>query len=302
MDGDISLFGTVKDQYGKSITGVKLEIQITRFPEDYRQNVRKIFVSPLSEAEQLKALNLEEQSLEVLSGADGRFSVVGKKGHLLTITRLNKEGYTAALKNRMGFGYGKNLKDGNHGAAEYWNTKSDLVLVMWKEEQAVRLVEYAKNIFYLEQTNTLRRINLFHRDHAKEGEFADLVISRTVLSPGASRSSALFRYVFEVPDGGSQWTLDPVAYKAPETGYSGRLEWESRGHPSGAGEKRKLYIRSRVGRVYASLEITFMDRGMLIKGFVNGDGSSVLAPSESNLIRGGTEILEKDEGTRGAKH
>lgn len=88
-DADITFFGCVIDQNGHGVGGATVHYQLER--------------AGLLMAEG-KIVN-NNQKANALSSADGSFSVKGQKGLVITVLKIEKEGYRYVGRNASSFGY-----------------------------------------------------------------------------------------------------------------------------------------------------------------------------------------------------
>jgi hypothetical protein len=290
-DGLINFYGKVTDAAGSPLSGVEVKAKITGYSSSFPMRVVKALTAG-SESEAGRAMSPAAETIRMVSAADGKFSLTGKRGHSVLIEGVNKAGYSIGSEYRADFRYGKDLGEGGHRADEYWTPASRFTLVMWKVEPGTRLISSKRNLFAESHTNIFARINLFRPVSTNDQEFADIELKR---SPWDGKAH---KWELSVSNGGSQWTAEAQPFQAPERGYQQRLEWFYVPKGTQHEDVRKIYIKAREGRVYGVLTMKVALSGIVLEWVINPLGFRNLSGNETNTIKDLDEIKRLNLATQ----
>lgn len=251
----IAFYGRVIDQSDEPVVGANIELQI-------QQIVR---------TRSDMTVNVGEPETPITDN-DGRFELIGKKGLMVAIDTIKKEGYQLSENAKRHFPYNSETPAPDPG--------SPAVFRMWKKQGADRL-EVGDEIYGLVPNGRQNTLNfLAHTKTEGVQPEGDLIVSVQRPEHVAPKEKYDWSCTFQVTGGGLVESSDEFFNLAPETGYQPRIEVHmDADEPNWAPNvKKKFYLQSRGGSLYGHLEIElvaqYRDKSALwIKYFVNPTGS-----------------------------
>lgn len=265
---EIEFWGKVVDQYNEPVG----DVEVTATTTSHR-------IPPAGFKPQLVG------TYEARSDASGIFFIKAPAGRGFTIERMAKPGYLLPpdLQKRRGslFWYNYDQLDPkafNPAAGE------PVVFHLWKLGQPEQLV--GGEIFYgVVPDGTINTIDLLTKKHAPGETAGDIRVSiqRPADVKWGDRDYD-WSWRIEGVDGGLIETDDEFMFRAPEEGYQPSIEVKvSPGPDWHEDSHRRLYLRSRAGRVFARLEVevlaNYRNKAVFsVKYFANPKGSRSLEP------------------------
>jgi hypothetical protein len=218
-----------------------------------------------------KIINLE-------SGIDGKFSITGELGDLLTIEQILKPGYELSRKARRDFGYNlsENITPDSNGP---------ILFKMWKKvpPQALRTSELSR--IGIPCDGTAKFFDLEKGETVVSGGQIKVIFVRdpVVLPPGNTRFDWHARV--EMTSGGIQLANDEFGYLAPESGYESILQFDAnKEDPTWTSilEKDFYFVtgQGKYGRVHFRLRTNYQapPTGLTLDIVSNPSGSRSLQP------------------------
>jgi hypothetical protein len=259
-NGRIDFWGIVVDQDNRPLPGVEITLEA------------RVWTLGLK-------LGADFPKFSRTSGPDGRFELTGLKGDVLDVMSFSKPGYRQSMEGeqgRIGFSYHGSPKDFVPDPA------NPVVLRLWKEKGAERLLSHQQNSAPLIPDGSTMRIDLISGRQSANGAHLALRLWRDPLQIDRSimRNNFSWRMEISAPGGGLQWRLDPFGFEAPESGYEPTLiigqttddpDWISN-------IDTEVYIRTAQGyycRVHIELNLSSQPPPcyLVLSSFLNPSGS-----------------------------
>ena len=234
----VRFFGQVIDQDGAPLPGVKVRLSLKRTEETLPGMSRDV-------------LNYIDET----SDARGLFGLTGKSGSLLMVQSLEKSGYDAPYVGNRAFWYEEIVAGRKFTPDE---AKPELFR-MWKKVGAERLA-HADKFYGIVPDGRSYTVDMLNEKKTEGGAAGDFKVSIRRPQPVAAGAKYDWGCVVEGIGGGVIETQDEFMYRAPESGYLSRYEvnvsasdpqWSDRA-------QRRLYLKSRDGRVYARMDIEIL--------------------------------------------
>jgi len=239
----VEFYGKVIDQDGRPVPGVTIEFELV----GYNENFLKIFAAAKIGDEERRT------RLRATSDNDGLFSIKGVTGRMLGLKEVQKEGYGPLMVEKGMFVYDPYLQDLFHP-----DPQKPVVFHLWKKGPTDPLIKTEES-FKIISDGRIYTVDLLKRKIA-EGTSAtgDLRVQVKCPEKVDRKTPYLWSFIIDSIEGGILETNDPFPYRAPDSGYEPGYEvimdpaaskWK--------GEvKRQFYVKSRGGKVHASVEVT----------------------------------------------
>lgn len=254
----VQFWGKVVDQDSAPLPSVKVRVSIKHTVETVPGSTRDVF-----------------NHIDLVTDSQGLFSITGRKGALLGIEELKKEGYEAPYTGNRAYWYAPPIVTMQFTP----DAARPEVFRMWKKSGAEKLVVGDK--FYgIVPDGRSYAIDLFDEKKIEGSNVGDFKISirRPVqISPGSKYD---WNCTIEGIGGGVIETRDEFMYRAPESGYQPRYEVAvSSSNPQWSDRAtRRLYLKSNDGKAYARLEVeifaNYQDKAVFsVKYHANPHGS-----------------------------
>lgn len=225
---------------------------------------------------------------EIRSSNDGTFSIQRVHGKNLVV-RVTKDGYYEYQDARRGFQY---AGPGDHFAPD--KDKPEIFRLRKKGQQEPLIITGGS--IKLPKDGTPVEISLLNGRQTLQGQ-GDLVVRAwSETDKKAPHGEFPWRFVFEVPQGGLQPSKEEFAFKAPESGYTTKLEQQF--IPSTQGWRSRLegssFLKNRDGH-YALVHWEMIPGGshfIYLRSRLNPTGSRVLEADEKSWY----EAVSKGQG------
>jgi hypothetical protein len=270
QDVDVSFFGKVLDDHDAPVEGARINANIMHFDPD----PQKLFG--------------ESKTIELISDANGFYSIEHEKGRSFYITSISKEGYDGSmLKEERGFNYSGPGYD-EHGTLKPFVANKKFPVVF-------RIRKQGEISFLLYKTDWVCQISARESGAERGYDFIRDMPVRDLAKPFFDgeplASDLLMRATLNAED--AKWTVvlssgtagggiivsDQLLYEAPETGYQSQYIFMPEGRKPLAA--KYIYLRSRNPTIYSRLEIEYCT---VDKNFVRLRGRIVTNPyGERNL-------------------
>jgi len=252
----IEFYGLVIDQDERPLSGVK------------------IVLSAMHAIEALPGVRgSHSEEIVRVTDSTGRFSLTGASGNDVSVKSIELPGYELSPKTKRGFSY--------YGTQDIHKPEAQAPVVfhMWKLVGAERLITTDK--FYgVVPDGRSYAIDVLKAKKVEGGSTGDFKVSMKRPAQIAAGSKYDWSCLIDGIGGGVIETQDEFMYRAPETGYQSRYEvnvsasdaqWSDR-------VQRRLYLKSRDGKVYARLEVeilsSYQDNAVFsVKYYANPSGS-----------------------------
>ncbi len=283
-NGPVHFYAKVIDQNGAPVMNALMSSTLSIFDEG-------LFVK---DKDRVHDLNLQARS-----DSAGQLDIKHDSGSWLRIDTLEKDGYVWTHPGFGAFAFGP--LNGPKTPPDYANPAKRRTFQMWKKGETKPTLPILKR-FRIEEVDSEFAINLLSSERGAENTSKpDFQIKLRYLSPEAPRHQFDRRMTLEVPTGGLIATEDTYVFLAPEGPYEHQFEYIVRPDDlTSGGWKKKFYLKSREGRVYAGLEVRFtlFPHVIEITAIVNPNGSRNLEPDPAKQITDPEEIRRLDEQTR----
>lgn len=258
MNVPIAFWGKVVDQDGKPLAGAKVKI-----------GIRKWFVTVTLGAE---AKNIRH---EFVTGSDGIFTVSEPSGDVVSIEEISKEGYELSSKMVRAFNYGR---------GSVANPDNPALFAMWKRGEPQNLLKFDKDL-RIPYDGTPVTFDLLKgtRDVGANisGDLRITLLRTPLKIQLGRRENYDWTATIEAPNGEVIESVDEFMYRAPENGYSAKIEIKmSASDPLWSPNKSvALYFKSRSGQCYGRAIVEFRTgsdqptTGFTLKTAINSSGS-----------------------------
>jgi len=214
------------------------------------------------------------------------------------LEQLEKEGYLWNTPVFLSFSYDVHKPK---GTPDYMDPAKRVVFHMWRKGMTEPMIQCGKRV-PVEEVDSEYAVNLLSSQRGAESTPApDLRIKLHYISPDEPGHQYDREMVLEAATGSLAETEDTYLFLAAENGYQKELKYYVKPTDlTGEHWKRKFYLRSRNGRMYAGLEVQFtlFPHVIDIKALINPNGSRILEPDPSKQITDPEEIRRLDEQTR----
>lgn len=261
---EVEFWGKVLDQHDEPVVGAEVTATITTHqipPSGFKPQPTTIY--------------------SATTDANGSFYIKGRQGRGFTIETMAKAGYVLPpeLQTRRG-----NLLWYNYDHLDPKGFKPDrgapVVFRMWKLEQPEKLVS-GEGFYGIVPDGSVYTVDLLTQKHAqgeKPGDFR-VRISRP---PNVKWGARGYDWSWQIESigGGLVETNDEFMYRAPEGGYQPSYEIRIRSGdaPWSDEVRRRFFLKSRGGAVYARLEVevlaNYRDKAVFsVKYYANPNGS-----------------------------
>ena len=280
LNGPVEFYGRVLDQDGNPVAGARLSLNLSH----------RVFEGTKP---------VVDERIELVSDFDGRFKLEKPSGHSLRILDLTRDGYLWTYPPGIGSfdfsGYRSKR------APEYRSPAKAFAFHLWKKGEPEPTVGVAK-VLRVEETDIEFSLNLLSAERGGERiATSDLRIRLRYVAPDDPARKHERELTLEAPTGGLIETQDTYIFEAPASGYASQIQYVVK--PTDltfGGWKRKYYLRSRDGRLFAGFEMAFtlFPHAIELNGSVNPNGSRHLEPDPAKQITDPEEIRRLDETTR----
>ena len=284
-NGPVAFYAKVIDQAGNPVEDVVLSGTLNIFDEGF-------FVDDKNRVKNVK--------LTILSDSRGNLDLKKDKGSTFRVEHLGKDGYVWQVPLGLGsFDFASMNRPKQ--SPDYKDPNRRFVFHVWKKGETKPTIQISKRL-RLEETDNEFAINILSIERGAENiSTPDLRIKFRYISPNDPTRQYDRQMVIEAPTGGLLETLDTYTFLAPENQYARQYNCVVRPDDmTSGGWKRKFYLKSRDGRLYAGLEVqaTLFPHVIDISAIVNPTGSRNLEPDPAKLITDPEEIRRLDEQTR----
>jgi hypothetical protein len=234
---EINFYGKAVDQYNEPVSSAKVTIRVSSYEES----------AFIQWAKGGRASN--SKSIETYTDENGLFRVNNLKGRVLYIDKIEKNGYIKAnIEEKSSFGYTK-----NYGEVHIPDNNMPVVYKMWKKEGSEPLIK-SKLRIRISNDKKEYYINLVKGMSSSEPfQPADLTIR--MHAEQISEKIGDWSFTITAVNGGLCETNDTFLYKAPDTGYKKELVVLINEENPQWPVMKKIYLKSRDGRIYAGLDI-----------------------------------------------
>jgi len=240
----VQFFGKVVDQNMEPLGGVR----VTGFVRSYDDAYLEKFAAGASDQ--------KEHEWAELTDDNGNFAVHGVRGVSLHIRQFDKHGYVAPVHDEYFRISEKHFRSGVHKALP----DQPVVFKMWARD-AAGVAPFRRDITIDGRADgTEYRVNLETGARVdRDSEAFDVGIKIDAATNDAGRDGRYdWSYSLSSADGGFAATDDPYPFQAPEDGYASPFIAEYRRANSAwsRSAKRRFYVRSRGGALYAAIDVT----------------------------------------------
>jgi hypothetical protein len=278
----IRFWGKVVDQDDAPLPGVKVRLSIKHTRERLPGATEDVF-----------------DYLDLTTDGQGMFSIVDGKGALLGVETLVKDGYEAPYVGNRAYWYAAPVSNMQFTPDE---TKPE-VFRMWKKAGAERMVS-ADKFYGIVPDGRSYTIDVLNAKKIEGVAAGDFKVSIHRPQPVAAGAKYDWGCVVEGIGGGVIETQDEFMYQAPENGYQSRYavsipasdpQWSDRA-------QRRLYLKSRDGRVYARMEVeihaNYQDKAVFsVKYFANTASSRNLEYDPQQDVVKGSRLPSETSGS-----
>ena len=227
----IRFYGKVVDENGEPVAGAKAHFSWTDLsPEGTSQ-------------------------ADVYSNAQGLFSLSGVNGKFTTVD-VEKEGYyTSRQKNRSSFEYAEKTDESFYKP----DPSSPVIFHLQKKGEAEGMIQ-RQTLFGFKPDGSPGYLDLMDGKNRKDRS-GDIVV-RLTRGPEDEQRHFDCTIVFEALSGGLVESEDEFMFLAPETGYQPALQfhWNKDDPKWQMNLKKKFYIKSREGKIFARVEADIISR------------------------------------------
>jgi len=254
----ITFFGKVVDQQDQPVAGVRVAAKVLAFDP---AEVQKQF------------------PMDLFSDVQGLFSVTGQRGQSLELHDFQKDGY---LMDPAFNGASFAFSNVDPGYLHTPDAQKPVVFHLWKKGATEPLIKTVKSHRVIAD-GRLYHVDLLENILSEKG-LPKEDIRVQIKRPAKTNPNIPYEWSFAIDavDGGIIETSDPYLYRAPDSGYlpgyeyvtpsNERMKWRR-------GLNKKFYLRSRGGKVYASLDLgvenfdTASDACLTLRCLANPAGS-----------------------------
>lgn len=218
-----------------------------------------------------------------VSDGSGFFSLEGVRGKRLQV-RVSKTGYYSNPNNQFSFEYAAFFEKNYHNP----NRKMPIIFRLRKIGKISKDLLVRESLIGINPDGTEQSIDL--RTGGK-GFPGDVKIS---ITRGNSKGGRRYDWSVDITGvngAGLIESNDPFMFEAPSEGYLEQYHYQfEASSPDWQSQlRKKYYVRSEVGKVYASLEIKFMPKyqkgaAVRVRFFVNPTGSRNLEYQPSKVL------------------
>ena len=223
----VNFWGKVVDQEGAPVAGVRVRARIRHWQLEGRSNVGTRFIKK-----------------EAMSGADGRFEIIGGTGDVLTFEALDREGYEPEPTALRGFGY-------NISTNIVPDPKKPMEMRLWKTGSREPMTG-GSQFFGIIPDGRVYTIDLLKGTHLESPD-AEGDLRIWVQRPREVTVGQRYDWSFRITpmNGGIMEVWDDV-YLAPAKGYSGVYAYSRKTTDSSWGDtaRKQFVFRTRGGQVY----------------------------------------------------
>lgn len=220
---------------------------------------------------------------ELVSDGLGLFSLESVRGKRLQV-RVSKEGYYTNPKNAFSFEYAAFFETNYHEP----DREDPVVFRLRKVGEVPKDLLVRESLIGLMSNGTAQPIDL---RRASKGSSGDMAISITRSDPKEGKKFDWSVAITGINGAGLIESDEPFMFEAPSEGYLPQYSYQfEASSPDWKNQLRKKYfVRSGDGRVYASLEINFMPRyqrgaAARVRFFVNPTGSRNLEYQPNEVL------------------
>lgn len=257
----IKFYGRVIDQHGNPVAGAKVGVSLLRW----------------------RILDAGGEYHEFRTDSEGYFAIKGISGQVLTIRKIEKDGYEIIGENQNSQTFRV------EGIRK--NKSSPYIFQAWKKTEAEPLI-YSNGFFGFYLHGHPYTIDLFKEKKIEGITLGDLTITFNRASEGTRSKPSDWSVVVKPLGGGVFETSDVFMNEAPNEGYI--PSWDisfKKGAPGFRTEVEKhFYVKSRNGKAYSKVEMRFLpyykdDVDVIeIKAWLNPNGSRNLQYDPSKRI------------------
>ena len=253
----IKFYGRVIDQHGNPVAGAKVGVSLLRW----------------------RILDAGGEYHEFTTDSEGYFAIKGISGQVLTIRKIEKDGYEIIGENQNSQTFRV------EGIRK--NKSSPYVFQAWKKTEAEPLV-YNDVLIGFSPDGQSYAIDLIKPKKVLNGNSGDI---RVRFKRPLNTNRADWSVVIEGLGGGLVETNDVHMNQAPESGYQPVWNFEMKKDNSKFRFEvnKKFYLKSREGRCFGRLELVitpfYNDRSVIdAKYWINPNGSRNLQYDPSKRI------------------
>jgi hypothetical protein len=252
----ISFYGKVIDQDNAPLPGVKVRLSVRHTQELLPGTARDVF-----------------DYIEKTTDAQGLFSLTGKKGALLGVEKMEKEGYEAGNVSGRPFWYAPAISSMRFISDE----KAPEIFRMWKLQGAEKLLRKGIGTGIPYDGSTVV-FDLETGREVRSGGDIKVTLLRTPLQIKPQEKYD-WTATIEAVDGGVIVSTDELMYRAPESGYEPKLTIAaSTKDPKWSRSKSvSFYLKSRgkYARVTADFTTDYdkPKTGFRVTAYINPSGS-----------------------------
>jgi hypothetical protein len=264
----VSFWGLVVDQDNQPLQGVRVKLSLKHTREILPGATQDVF-----------------EYFDTVTDPRGLFSLTGKKGALLSLEKLEKDGYEASNLSGRPFWYAPALEAMRHLP----DAQKPEVFRMWKLAGAEKLL--SKNIgTRIPYDGTPVYFDLLKAQETARGGDIKVTLSRTPLNIKRGRERYDWTATIEAVEGGVIASTDEFMYLAPESGYESKLVlFVSANDPAWSPQKSvSFYLKSK-GK-YARVRAEFATdsektkTGFMLGAYINPSGSRNLEYSPAQNL------------------
>lgn len=251
---NVEFHGKVVDQFGSPVTGMKVTYEAGG--------------SPYTKGSGIGSVMTEE---------DGSFVIANVKAYLLNIWEFEKDNYEA--RGRVSFrGFIQGGGDGI-GSWDDYTKEKPYIFHASKIEKYARVKSEKGRLLTFDPSGTIYTVDFTGEDRVKWGGVREGDIRISV-----SRNDNDWQIKIDGVDGGIQETNEEYMNLAPESGYQETVTY-SGGKENSFSVKKKLYFKSRGGKIYGALKLDMRpyakfdgkDAGIDVDYAINLEGGRELA-------------------------
>lgn len=264
----VSFWGLVVDQNDEPLPGVRVKLSLKHTREVLPGATQDVF-----------------DYFDTVTDARGLFSLTGKKGALLSVEKMEKEGYEAGNVSGRPFWYAPALENMRYLP----NAQKPEVFRMWKLAGAEKLL--SKNIgTRIPYDGTPIYFDLLKAQETARGGDIKVTLTRTPLNIKRGRQRYAWTATIEAVDGGVISSTDEFMYLAPEAGYEPKLVVSvSADDPAWSPQKSVSFYLKTKGK-YARVRAEFATdsekpkTGFMLGAYINPNGSRNLEYSPAKNL------------------
>jgi hypothetical protein len=264
----VSFWGMVVDQNNEPLPGVRVKLSLKHTREVLPGGTQDVF-----------------DYFDTVTDAGGLFSLTGKKGALLSVEKMEKEGYEAGNVSGRPFWYAPALENMRYLP----DAQKPEVFRMWKLAGAETLL--SKNIgTRIPYDGTPVYFDLLKAQETARGGDIKVTLSRTPLNIKRGREKYDWTATIEAVEGGVIASTDEFMYLAPEAGYETKLVVSmSADDPAWSPQKSVSFYLKTKGK-YARVRAEFATdsekpkTGFMLGAYINPSGSRNLEYSPAQNL------------------